>query len=104
MWLKEMLTPRHGAREDYGDYEIDDDASLEEENAILRKRLAATEATLARVRGEREDLERVKARMKRNSKLRRRAGGALVVFYLFWYLCWNMRFLAGYNAVRGRPA
>ena len=80
------------------------DASLAKENALLRKRLATTEATLRRVRGERADLERVKAIMKRNSRLRRQLGVTFLVCYSLYACCWNMRFLGFYNWVRGGPS
>ena len=89
-----------------GELSLHDDAepaSVEEENASLKRRVAALEATLRRVRGERADLERVRRVMKRNSRLRRKLGLALVASYVLYYCCWNLSFLAGYNKLRGRP-
>ena len=101
MWS--ILSPR-GKDSHYEDaVELPEDASLEEENRHLRRRLALTEKTLERVRGERAKLNDIRNNMKRNSRLRRQAGGAVFACYLFWVFCWNMRFLGFYNARRGRP-
>jgi hypothetical protein len=101
MWS--ILSPR-GKDSHYEDaVELPEDASLEEENRHLRRRLALTEKTLERVRGERAKLNDIRNNMKRNSRLRRQAGGAVFACYLFWVFCWNMRFLGFYNALRGRP-
>ena len=79
MWS--ILSPR-GKDSHYEDaVELPEDASLEEENRHLRRRLALTEKTLERVRGERAKLNDIRNNMKRNSRLRRQAGGAVLVRY-----------------------
>jgi len=83
--------------------ELPDGADLQQENAVLKRRVAALESTLSRVRGERADLERVKRVMKRNSKLRRRLGGGAVLLYMLYLAQYNLSFLGLYNMARGRP-
>ena len=77
--------------------------SLREENGALRRRVEKLERTLRRVRGERADLERTRRTMKRNSRLRRRAGAVAAFSYAVYLCCYNLRFLGVYNVVRGRP-